>query len=340
MIKKIFLHIGSHKTGTSSIQQFLKRNQKRLKNHQSIYYFNFKSRPFEFCRKDHMNQFLWFQVNRLEELQDIAEDYVIISNEDFSWINLEEDIKQLALKLYQYANEVEVIVYLRRQEALAISHKQQGAKGGQAMIAYGHEPQALPSEFSPYANAYLNFYEKINKWSKAFGEESITVRIFEKDNLYNGDAVEDFAQVVGIKNYDKLRPANHVNESIARIPQLFLHQIRKQQKKYFANGTQERNFLIAQMKKLSVATKDKLLPSKSEAIEFYEQFKESNQKLNKWLKLTDKEFLFDDDFSNYPDIGNGYELSSSDIIEIFHIAIQQGLNDYIKRKDTDEFQII
>lgn len=322
LIKKIFLHIGSHKTGTSSIQRFLKVNRKELKENHSICYFDFKSSPFKFHRKDDLNQFLWIELEQFNELKKIEEQSVIISNEDFSWINREESIQALSDKLYKYTNEVEIIIYLRRQDALAISHKQQGAKGGQAGIAYGHEPYALPSSLSSYAKYYLDFYSKIQKWAEVFGESNITIRIFEKGQLHNSDAVEDFANVVGIKNLSKFKISDNVNESLGRVPQLLLHLMRSQPKRFFVNKSRERAFLIEQMRKLSIEKVDKLLPSKSEAMEFYEQFKESNKKLNEWLNINDKPYLFSDDFDFYPEKSNGYELSTDEVISLFHQIIK------------------
>ncbi len=332
MIKKIFLHIGSHKTGTTSIQRFLNENKKNLSTKQSIAYLNLKKLEYISTLENPLTQTLEMNLDVLEQLQNISEDYVIISDEEFSWINEKKDIEQLAKKLYGYAKEVEIIIYLRRQESLAISHKQQGAKGGRSEIAYGHERKALPTQLTLYSSKYLNFYEKIKKWSSVFGQNNLIVKIFEKEQLYHGDIVEDFCLLVGIKDYHNLIHVKKINESIARIPQLFMHQVRNTSKEIFAYKTKEKIFLIQQMRELSSKTTDKLLPSKEEAIAFYEQFKESNKKLNEWLGLTDKPFLFNDDFSYYPEEDNGYELSKSEVIEMFHLVMQNGLEDYIKKE--------
>lgn len=37
--KKVFLHIGSHKTGTSAIYQFLKKNQSAIKNNSDFLFY-------------------------------------------------------------------------------------------------------------------------------------------------------------------------------------------------------------------------------------------------------------------------------------------------------------
>lgn len=330
MIKKIFLHIGSHKTGTSSIQKFLEQNQKSLKDDQSIAYIGGGFFPFYDYLIGSISE---LPLKRFDNrLKDISQDYLIISHENYSWINSDKDIKLIANKLYKYTNEVEIIIYIRRQDSLAISQKQEGTKWRDNSFVYGHELKALPLKLTPEAKAYLNFYEKIQKWSKAFGEKNIKVRIFEKDRLHNGDAVEDFTQVVGIQDYDKLQHVERVNESIARIPQLFLHQTRN----YFVEDTPQKDFLVQEVVKLDFDKKDKLLPSQAEAISFYKQFKSNNQKLNEWLALSDKPFLFDDDFSHYPDKCNGSELSNDEIIEIFHKVIKGGLTNERKSKSWIE----
>lgn len=157
MTNNIYLHIGAHKTGTSSIQHFLRENANKLLREAGILYFTPKVWPITLKNG---KPDIALNLDAFDELECVTANTIVISHENYSWISSKEDLKKLAEKLQKYAKNVFIVIYLRRQDLLAISQKQEGTKWIDNSVAYGHEPAALPTQLTTYAKFYLDFENK------------------------------------------------------------------------------------------------------------------------------------------------------------------------------------
>jgi len=318
VLDTIYLHIGSHKTGTSSIQSFLRNNVDILIKKYDLTYYTPAIWPLKFIeRKPDVD----LRLDGFNSLKGIKTNRVIISHENYSWLSNAEDLKALHNKLMNYAESVKIIVYLRRQDSLAISQKQEGTKWLDNSVAYGHEISALPTKLTSYASHYLDFYSRVEKWASAFGEENIIIKLFQTDTLLNGDVVDDFLNVLNISAKDNgFKSVGRVNESLSKSKQVFLHQTRP----YFLDGSSEKKLLVEKILKLQLAgEKEKLLPSRIMAKRFYEQFKDGNRRLNKKYKISEYDDLFADDFNMYStNLCVEKPLSTNEIIELFSYVLK------------------
>lgn len=309
MINTLFIHAGSHKTGSTSIQRFLRINQDALRD-DGIAVPGLKGvlKP----TADLTDYGLFPKA--FESLSRVRQPIAVISRENFSWVDSIEKLMELRDVLYKHAHKVKVIFYLRRQDSLAISQKQEGTKWFDCSVAYGHEPTALPSELSEVARKYLDFEAKISMWAKVFAKDNMILRVFEPQHLVECDVVKDFCHVLGLEP-DYYQFPEKANESLGRISQLFLHQSHPE----FKDGSIERHRLIRAIRDFDrrQGNDDKLLPDRQQAQDFYQQFKAANSRLNQDYKLTDSEHLFNDDFSQYPEIGNGRDLTLSEVNHVY-----------------------
>jgi len=327
MLKNLYLHIGLHKTGTSSIQRFLELNKEKLKKKKSITYFTPNPWPIPFEKK--RGPVVNLNINGFKILQDIETENAVTSHENYSWIISESDLEKLKNELCKYVENIHIILYLRRQDSLAISQKQEGTKWYDNSIAYGHELSAFPSKLTVFAKNYLNFYEKVKIWSNVFGLENLKIRIFEPEKLINGDVVQDFCSLLDINDITIFQKVGRVNESIPLKKQLFLHQTRE----FFPENSQKKHFLVKSVLKLDIgSSSDKLMPSRDEAIGFYEQFKANNKQLNDWLHLSENKYLFSDDFSKYPQESNSEELDGRFLSSVFSHILDDCLDNYIEKE--------
>jgi len=314
MIRQLYIHAGLHKTGTTSIQRFLDINADKLRERDSLVLFEpdgvlRKKRSFEECS---------LKPKRFRSLDSVAADTVIVSQERYSWVNQPESLVRLQKVVSNFVGNTKVIFYLRRQDALVVSQKQQGSKTRAASVAYGHEPRALPTALTPAAERYLDFNSKIGMWADAFGAENIIVRVFERERLHEGDVVADFCSVIGLDTGDLAVPERK-NESLSRENQLFLHLTRDQ----FADDSVEKELLVRAIRRADKkhGSGKKLLPSESEARQFYEQFRVGNRELNERLGITGNEYLFSEDFSMYPEVADEVGLSPAEMNEKFFEVI-------------------
>jgi hypothetical protein len=293
--RKLILHMGSHKTGTTSIQSALYHCKDKLKE-QGISLFNFE---LDGTERENGNALPWIGFDRdgkiegsvhprlAEELGRMPGD-VIFSAEHLSWIVDPEIIQSFHRNLTKYFDVIQLVTYLRRQDRQAISHYQQGSKpGGQpAFRYYDGSARALP-EYRSYFQRYLNYDDKMARWADVFGDENVDIRVFERDRLFKGDAVSDFFHTVGIRcTPPPLRENETDGFERTKVGHLM--------------GRAGVPPGIRRRLRGALDNAGKLLPARADAESFYAHFRESNLRLNQRFKISDVPHIFSDDFDMYP----------------------------------------
>lgn len=112
---------------------------------------------------------------------------VVLSNEQLSWQLKPPEVQRLADLVRSISSDIRVVVYLRRQDELALSLHSMSIKQG-----YMH-PNLQLGERNPKYNYAL----MLKTWARVFGKEALIVRVYEKARLKNNDILDDFASVVG-----------------------------------------------------------------------------------------------------------------------------------------------
>jgi hypothetical protein len=293
--KRITLHIGSQKTGTSSIQRALYANRPLLLQHGiTLFTTNIKGKETkkgqnswtDFDKEGLINSTI---SDKLAEKLARAGDHVLFSAETLSWIFNPQQIKAFHSQLSRFFDAMHVIVYLRRQDHQAVSHNQQASKSlhNGANRFYGHEAVALP-RIRDHFKYYYDYNLRVGRWADVFGDENVTVRVFERDSLHNRDAVSDFFHVLGIEfNEQQPRRKESSGYEATKVGHLMNQagietELRRRIWPHLDNS-------------------GKFLPTRQQAWDFYNTYRESNRRLNQRLKINDRPFLFDEDFSGYPE---------------------------------------
>lgn len=199
MTRRIILHIGPAKTGTSSLQEALFAARADLQA-QGFEYPAFGRHRFMPKLPGHHG--IPATVRRLGELPpDLLpglaatdpEKTVILSSEDFAL--MDETAVARFIELLGPAR-IELVYYARRWDSLLPSTWQE-------LVKHGHSWPYL--EFlngqvsAPRASHYLNYAVPLDRWAKAVGIENL--RIFSYDNVLAGgdDIVSHFAsRVLGV----------------------------------------------------------------------------------------------------------------------------------------------
>lgn len=326
-MKKLYLHIGSHKTGSTSIQFYLYKNKAQLNRFGYRYY---SCSPVGEIRKScnpwvSITDELRFKGAKVKNKYNLADRLgqvdgnVILSAEHFSWIFDYNEINKLHSVLSELFDKIYIVVYIRRQDALAVSHLQQASKATNAPARkfYGDLTQALP-EYKPYLDQYLDYNNKIGMWGDAFGDDNIIVRDFARDSLFKGDVVDDFLNILGMSKISKI----NVNESMGA-------------KSLVANRLfNELGVNKGRKEVLDILIKNdkaKMLPSKHAAKKFYENYKESNRLLNSRFNVSKTSYLFSEDFTMYPE-GSEADLSE----EILRNLLKEAMDNILRTKGGDE----
>jgi hypothetical protein len=211
MKKTVYLHVGTFKTGTSSIQSFLVSNAGTLEQHG---YFVPRGQlighhelPLSLIKDFSNFRAAWpgFQGDSRQNWENILEqinkspcDKVIISSENFcDFVNehCRNASEELGAKLQSYlaGYDVKVIVYIRPIDSCLNSMCAEIIK---------NTPLASPDSFFRdsidrksihlHPSTYLNFF------SNLFGKDALIVKKYARDAFAGGTVVADFLETIGI----------------------------------------------------------------------------------------------------------------------------------------------
>ena len=204
------MHIGTEKTGTTSIQEFLYQNQKQLID--SGHYFiqsagAKKNRALPaYCMRDdkyddffrnqeittshQKNEFKRDFLNRFQnEIESVPSQIhtVIISSEHFhSRINTQDEVDNVYQLLSSYFSDLKIICYLRDQVSTCMSFYSTAIKSGNRP-SFGKFVLNCNAK-----NIYYNYSEMLSNWERVFGLESLNVSVFSPEEFLNGDLLDDF----------------------------------------------------------------------------------------------------------------------------------------------------
>lgn len=213
------VHIGAQKTGSTSIQVFLHENRAALARLGVLYPLSVTDNAVQglglplMCSHNplaHVPLPSLFPVLK-SELQRSALPRVIISAE-----NLHGELRtpQRVAELREFlralgCREVYIIVYLREQGALQASWDSQ-------IIRHGDRKTNAPfmPEHSPYVAAALDHATALQRWAAIFGEDSLRVRLFEREAWAGGDLILDFLQAADLSCQEDFVRTEPVNESL------------------------------------------------------------------------------------------------------------------------------
>lgn len=223
--KKLFLHIGSHKTGSTALQVFLTANRNSLLKEGILYpdigcpeFSRYGQHLLAWLFINNQGYLPVFEGNRiekstLEEMNLIKEiksaalsegiNSIILSSEEFSVLESYE-IDVLSKSLVDF--DVEVIIYLRRQDRyLESSYSTSVLYSGYIKNFY---------DYLTNQRMNLNYYELVKNWENSFGG-CVHVRSYEDPEIKK-DIVSDFCKLIYInKNGSYSLSDNRVNESIS-----------------------------------------------------------------------------------------------------------------------------
>jgi len=235
-VMKFIVHIGTEKTGSSSIQQFIHMNKSALAELGFLYLHNPSRVDYRdiaaFCMKRgridaHLRrkrvktsfQRAEFDRNFLSDFHrqmDAATGHihtVIISSEHLSSrLHDLEEIERLKLLLSEYASQVKIVCYIREQTGKVCSQYSTQIKGG-GKVKFGNF-------FAAYLhkNNCRDLYDSMFElWGEVFGRENLNVRLFDKSFFNGGTLLSDFArQLSGEIDEDLSIPSKHKNQALSR----------------------------------------------------------------------------------------------------------------------------
>ena len=249
---KLILHIGMHKTGSSSIQQTLYSYENAVEfeylplgtiNHSGPIFMAFSPDRYSYhtvlkrgLSRTEVDELSRQYREKLERgLKESSVNKVILSGEDVSTMS-REALDRMFSCILPLVDDVEVVAYVRSPKEFMESAFQQRVKDGLCAWDLSGTP--------------LNYKERFAYFVERFGRDKVKVKVFNKAQLVDGDVVKDFSAQCGINI-----PSEHVvrvNEGISLSALKLLYLYRKKGDGYGVGpeSMRKNEFLIDRISRL------------------------------------------------------------------------------------------
>jgi hypothetical protein len=238
-MKKIYLHIGSYKTGSTSIQRFLLdhadglrkqgiafyRGQFSKANHVELYVASLRYERDSFAKLGickHITFDAHFTRQIAERVQGFIrqckEPRVLFSSEGLSLLRYEDEIERLKTILGPESADIQVILYLRNKADFLRSYMNQLLK------TKGRKPaQDYRSALYVEQDTWLTDYDSlISTYQMGFGASNVVVIDYDDVMKREGNVIPALLRVLGVEASQEMNAAsyflNTTNKSAARAP--------------------------------------------------------------------------------------------------------------------------
>jgi len=256
-MKRVILHIGTGKTGTSSIQDTLGANKKLLLRHDIYYPQNiannhiftfppiFLDNPAEAIplkklgikeKKEVDKKCNELKKTWIDEFDNCNSSNFILSAEDLSLSSFNKNaIERMKQFLLEYFDSITVIAYVRHFNGLISSQIQQMMKNGHPSLSF---EQSI-DHFIGNDKSDIFYTNNLKNWLEAFPKEDIIIRPFDQAVFKKNSLVYDFLFALDLQ-----MPAMRItevlsNEALGKSTIAFLEKY-NQEYPVFINGKRNR----------------------------------------------------------------------------------------------------
>ncbi len=344
MVRRAILQIGTEKTGTTTLQNFLATNRPALAHRGYTY-------P-RFCgEKNHTGLAAYAmapgRVDPIrtalgaENAQDVAglrqrleraaeaelggdASAIFCSEHCHSRLIAAEEVATLHAFLRRFFDVIEVCVYLRRQDQIALSLYSTKLKSG------GVTPRLLPP--ADPADPYFNYDAFLGLWEAEFGVARVHVRRFDRSALSGGSIVRDFVEYWALGPMEAFKVPEDLNASITPAAQEFLRRMNPHLKPVGGRPVEAvRGQVVSRLEKAFAGRGAR--PARSEAEAFFAAFAASNEAVRK-RHFPERATLFDDDFCAYPEVEDDRAVSLDDFAAVAAV-VQMATQDEVGRLEAE-----
>lgn len=319
IMRKVYIHIGMHKTGSTSIQNTLYDQLDDTSfmyadfgspNHSAGVVSVFSSQPERLISKlktQNHNGLEAFNKNILSnfenQLSKSNKENFLISGEA---INSLENAELIRFKEYllKHFSDIKVVAYIRSPTSYIQSAFQQRVKNNLGKFALDR--------------LYPNYKQHFIKFDRIFGQEHVELWKFSPDKFVNGDVVQDFCHKIGV-NADNINTKRY-NDSLTKEAVALL---------YTYNKIYPKNEETSRVYKTNRILLDTMRRMRGEKLKFCSHLTENilikNSSDISWMENRLGDSLAE------PDAGPDCNVSSESDLMTFH---QQAINELLTHIDA------
>lgn len=297
---KAIIHIGMPKTGSSSIQEFLRLNRAQIAQ-RGFRYARFQAQfgsQYEFgvsalTRAD--TEISDFTAKRVMGLPDMAtqqaytaryldfldaklaqwEEPIFLGSSEHlvPWVRSPKLIESLQSILQpRFPDGVRYLLYIRPQTSFVTSSYSERMRRGEYISL---------DEHLKIATNLANYNQLVSRWETGVGAENLDVRLMTRDAMIDGDLLTDFCGAIGLDHHGLVRP-NLENPSLTKAQIKWRYRLNRFLNPLKANG-QPNKFYARACRLIDAATRqqdEKLTLSEAQN----EMITKSFAKSNEWLR--------------------------------------------------------
>lgn len=333
MVETAFIHIGTEKTGTTTIQDFLYRNASALeaaghavlssmggRNHTRLAAYamgderaaNSLHLRYRIDGPEARAKFdaaVEADLAKAAAAAASARSLLASSEHLQSRLRTTDELEKLKALFARHVKTCKIIVYLRRQDEMAVSLYSTRLKTGNTARATIFPAQRRAPMIYDYAAL-------LDRLVAVFGEANVIVRLFDRGQLKDGDLVADYADAVGLDPALTLEWPDARNPSLSDLGIRFLESFNQHvPDRVDGQLNKERRNLVPIMEEHFAGRST--LATRAEAEAFYDRFREGNAAIRaRFFPDLGRETLFSEDFSAYPETVDASEYGFDDAVAV------------------------
>jgi hypothetical protein len=328
------VHIGLEKTGSTAIQRWLVANQGSLQTGgvlmpRSLGYPNHTklvSACLDYGVVDNIKSHHLFATglseegfrslvftNLARELKQAGQSWhtlVITSELISSRLCSAAEINKLAAVVGQYVDHIQFVIFLRRQDQLALSRFSSILRSGYGGFA------DIYVDYSPFNFQHLSDQRLVNDDLFFYDFETILARFEGLPNselevfFYGSDRpVETFARLLNLDEGSKQEPRGRHNSALSAKAQFVLAQLNQHYPVQFSSGMRNDAYRQLQRQIEREVSGPPRTISRQSAVDFLAHYRDGNQRvLSRYARRSNQGFS--DDFSAYPEVVDYSQLPS------------------------------
>lgn len=283
-MKRLLIHIGTGKTGTSSIQNFLFANRKQLVKQFSVFY------PEQgLATLDHFGEAIhahypltsWINDRKTENFEKLTRsinsstcETAIISCENFYHHIFAENIEFLASVFKSFS--IEIICYVRRQDLYMESAWKQQIKTGAMKMPFSDFLERH-TQAKYLKEVHGNYYRMLKPWAAIFGADALKIKVFDKTEWVHGDLIADFLNTCGLDEKQALSILYKPHLTNTAFPTELINLVQKTNAAGLVPKNQQRSFVLF-LNKLSIFNNPPLLSTENR-LAIMKNYQKTNQLL-------------------------------------------------------------
>ncbi len=330
---KAIIHIGAEKTGTTSIQAFCTANRALLArqgilypaclgsaNHMALAAYALDDDKIDDVRLalgvSAPGDIACFRKRLVAslagEIRDAGEVTTLLFSAEHLQSRLveEEEVARLKSLVGALADDMRIVVYLRRQDRVAVSHYSTRLKAGDEPVGPIFPPlppgDALPD--------YFDYDRMLRRYEAVFGAGNVSVQILEPTRLLGGDLLCDFRFRCGIASSPEFVEPERQNLSLSVLGMRFYARFNAQVPRFVDDHVNPyRQGIDEAVNGMCAGPGPRAGRADAEA--FFHGFEAGNHAINLRYFAEDGRPLFDTDFTAYDSDQTG-EISIDEVIDL------------------------